>query len=397
MSVETILASVVVGLQGLALVPISVLLIQVVLALRASPVPASETGARRPALAVLVPAHDESPVIARTLASILPQIAPNDRLVVVADNCSDDTAKIARSAGAEVVERIDPARRGKGYALDHGVRFLAERPPEVLIFVDADCRVAAGSIDLLARGCAGSGRPIQAYSRMCSPQGAGLRTRFSEFAWVVRNRVRPLGFFRLGLPCHLMGTGMAIPWRLVASSDLANSHLVEDMKLGIELARAGWPPRYCPDAEVLSEFPSSPDDLVAQRTRWEHGHLGILFAESARLATAALNQRRVELAAMALDLSVPPLALLALVQATMLALSIPIALLGPLLPMYLALAGSGLLVLAVLLAWHRFGRQVISPSEIGYAAVYAFGKIPLYVRFLLRREVEWVRAKRDKA
>ena len=85
-----------------------------------------------------------------------------DRLLVVADNCSDDTAALARTAGAEVVERSNAQQRGKGYALDFGVRHLASAAPDVMIIVDADCQVGEGSIERLANCCIDSGRPTQA-------------------------------------------------------------------------------------------------------------------------------------------------------------------------------------------------------------------------------------------
>src|SRR5690242_16376925 len=107
----------------LLLLPLLVLTLEVLAAL----LPArSRTTSRPPGLrcTILVPAHDEETGIAATLASIRSQLAPQDRLVVVADNCTDRTAAVAREAGAEVVERTDPARRGKGFALDCGVRAL---------------------------------------------------------------------------------------------------------------------------------------------------------------------------------------------------------------------------------------------------------------------------------
>ena len=169
-------------------------------------------------VAVLMPAHDEATGIRQSLHNLLPQLLPTDRLIVIADNCSDDfTASIAAAAGAEVIERRDPTRRGKGFALDFGVRHLEHNPPEIVIIADADCVFAAGSIDLLARDCAVRARPIQALYLMLSPEGAGTRTRIAQFAWLVKNQVRPTGMLALNLPCHLMGTGMAFPWACVQS------------------------------------------------------------------------------------------------------------------------------------------------------------------------------------
>lgn len=97
----------------IVLVPVSVLLLQVLLAClpaRSRPKGIGE----RPRVAVLVPAHDEALVIRAMLASVTPQLLDGDRLLVVADNCSDDTARLARASGAEVVERHDTRLRGKG-------------------------------------------------------------------------------------------------------------------------------------------------------------------------------------------------------------------------------------------------------------------------------------------
>src|SRR6185437_5136334 len=97
-------------------------------------------------IAVLVPAHDEGTGLVPTLADVRQQLHTSDRLLVVADNCSDDTAAVAAKNGAEVIERHDLARRGKGYALDFGIKHLSSAPPDILIMVDADCRIAHGTI-----------------------------------------------------------------------------------------------------------------------------------------------------------------------------------------------------------------------------------------------------------
>lgn len=78
---------------------------------------------------VLVPAHDESAVIADTLAGLAKAVGPSGQVLVIADNCSDDTAAIARRAGVRVLERTDTVRRGKGHALMAGVEAVADDPP----------------------------------------------------------------------------------------------------------------------------------------------------------------------------------------------------------------------------------------------------------------------------
>ncbi len=384
------------GLVAVAiLLPSLVLFAQVLLAcLPARPQPAA--GARRPRVAVLVPAHNEASIIASTLASVGPQMLAHDRLLVVADNCSDDTAQLARRAGAEVVERHNDQLRGKGYALDFGVRHLAQDPPEVVIIVDADCLVGEGAIDLLARRCLEAARPVQALYLMHAPAGAGLKVQIAEFAWRVKNLVRPRGWARLGWPCQLMGAGMAFSWRDLAAVDLANGHLVEDLKLGLDLCQAGKPPLFCPAAQVTSEFPLSQEGLSSQRTRWEHGHLGVIVAQVPSLLVGALARRNWPLLAMALDLMVPPLALLVLALIVVVGVCWLAALLfGITAPAWIATAALAMLGVAVLLAWWRFSRELIPFSVLLYAPFYAARKIPLYLGFLIKRQVEWVRSKRD--
>lgn len=206
-------------------------------------------------VAILVPAHNESVHLLPTLQCLKAQLGPHDRLLVIADNCQDDTASLARAAGVEVLERQHASLRGKGYALAFGVDALRAAPPEVLIVVDADCTVSAGGIRALAQRCAQTQCPVQMLDLMVAPAGAGLRTRMLEFAWLVKNQVRPLGSFRLGRACHLMGTGMALPWDLAASARLATGHIAEDMKLGVDMALAGRPTQFLEQAQITSEFP----------------------------------------------------------------------------------------------------------------------------------------------
>lgn len=390
---------------ALILVPMAVLVVECLAALlpgRRERIPGPE--ATRPPCAVLVPAHDEEAGIEATVAALLPQLQPADRLVVVADNCSDRTAELARSLGATAVERNDPTRRGKGFALDFGVRSLADAPLAVVVIVDADCRVPDGALDRLVREAQQTQRPVQAAYVMDVPPGGGPRSRLSAFAFLFKNVVRPLGLERLGLPCLLTGTGMAFPWPILRDAELASGNLVEDMKLGVDLALAGHPPKFCPAAQVSGELPSGKRAASKQRTRWEHGHLQTLLTQVPRLARASFRPappaarggHRLRLLGLALELSVPPLSMLFLLWAAAGAVALCWWVLGgPLLPAVL-LAGGGLgVLLAVFAAWLRFGRERLPLTSLLAAPFYVLGKVPIYLAFLFRRERAWVRTDRS--
>lgn len=380
---------------ALAALPVAVLLVQTLAALKQTRV-MSITTHWRPSVAVLVPAHNEAQGIAATIASIREQLRDGDRILVVADNCSDDTVAVALAAGAPVLERSNLEQRGKGYALDYGMQQLAHSPPEVVIMIDADCRLLEGTVDRLACLAMTAQRPVQALDLMQAKKNSGLKMRIAEFAWIVKNHVRPLGFLRLGLPCQLMGTGMAFPWSLIHQASLANGNLAEDMQLGIEMARKNAAPIFCPDACVISYFPVGEEAARMQRTRWEHGHMSMILHDGLPLLIQGLRRGDRMLIALALDMCVLPVALLTLLTFALFIVAATayfmFAWIAPLILAAFSLSG---LMLAVLLAWRRFGRHVLSLKDLFSTVTYVFWKLPLYLKFFVSRQVEWVRAKRD--
>ena len=350
-----------------------------------------------PRVAVLVPAHNESVNVVPTIACLLSQLKPTDRLLVVADNCSDDTATLARAAGAAVIERHHTELRGKGYALAFGVDFLRADPPDVVLVVDADCVVSAGAVACIARRCQVTGKPVQMLNLMSSVEGAGLKIRVMEFAMLMKNLVRPLGSFRLGGACHLMGTGMALPWSLMSSAKLATGHITEDMKLGVDLAIAGYPPQFLPQVRVSSAFPVDAGVAKVQKSRWEHGHLATLTEELPGLLAAALRTGQPALIVMAMDLLIPPVALYFLVLTAALVASLGAAAVWPVWQLAAGIASLATvgLFLAIALTWWRFGRHLLSARELMTTPLYAVWKIPLYLAFFLKKRSGWVRTKRD--
>jgi cellulose synthase/poly-beta-1,6-N-acetylglucosamine synthase-like glycosyltransferase len=347
-------------------------------------------------VAVLIPAHNESSGVSATLDSVKTQLNSTDRLLVVADNCTDNTAEIAAENGAEVITRQDARNRGKGFALDFGIRHLSLNPPDVLVIVDADCILEPDAIKLLTAHALYKGRPVQALYMMYA-KTLTFKSAISEFAWRVKNLVRPLGYANLGLPCQLMGTGMAFPWNTIVRVNLANGNIVEDMKLGIDLAMAEASPVFCPSAKVKSYFPIATEAQLGQRERWEHGHLATIVSETPKLIIQGVIKRDVNLLAMAFDLSVPPLALLVMLLLGFIAATGITLLLYDVgyMALHIAIAGVTLLSVAIGLAWLGWGRDIISFSTILLLPVYVIAKIPHYLKFLFKRQKSWNKTERD--
>jgi cellulose synthase/poly-beta-1,6-N-acetylglucosamine synthase-like glycosyltransferase len=395
----TFISCLIIGLAILVSIPTVVVLVEVVAAILLPTRARAPQIHGRPRTAVIVPAHNESAWLLPTLNDVKADLILDDRLVVVADNCTDDTAAVAAAAGAEVVVRNDPQRIGKGYALDWGLRYLCADPPEVLIIIDADCRISCGAIGLLAMTCATTGRPAQALYLVTAPEGTTINYRVAEFASRVKNWVRPMGLNALNLPCQLMGTGMAFPFDVIRSAELATGQIVEDFKLGLDLAHVGKSADFCPYAIVTSCFPASLSAAKSQRQRWEHGHIDIILGMLPRFLCRAIVSRNWSLLALALDGAVPPLTLLGVLVFT----TIVIATLGTLFGFSttaLIISSSSLaaFVLAIALAWWQYGHDLLPPRKIGSVVSFVIGKFPLYRRFLTHGpDSEWIRTEREKA
>lgn len=384
------------GLLVLLAIPVLTFCIQILVAV----LPGyrnQKTNSQTASVALLIPAHNEAAGISDTLNSIKKAATANTRVVVIADNCTDNTAEIARSHGAEVTERSHETLRGKGYALDFGIKYLSDNAPEIVIVFDADCLVHENTINALVQSVIKGGRAVQALYLIQARPTASVKTKLSEFAYVVKSWTRPLGFYRLGLPMQLMGSGMAFPWSQIAQADFSHGSIVEDMKLGIDLAGQKKAPKFCPEAFVTSIFPEHQEGEKTQRKRWEHGHLGMIIQEGLPLLGRGIKSLDFEMIAMALDLCVPPVALLFLMSGLFSLLSLIMYVIGhETLPWMLGIMQFLLLSVFVLIAWLKHGTRIISLTALlAFAPVYAFSKIKMYISFFGNRQTEWVKSRKD--
>jgi cellulose synthase/poly-beta-1,6-N-acetylglucosamine synthase-like glycosyltransferase len=388
-------------MTGLLSIPVVVLFVEVIAALKArtgAPVdlPVTETSRR---VAVIVPAHDESTGIIPTIADIKPQLNANDRLIVVADNCTDDTAAVARAAGAQVIVRNDLERIGKGYALGWGITHISADPPDFVVFIDADCRIEPDAIRKLKRVCGNLQRPVQACFLMKTPENSPIDHSFAEFFFRLRNWVRPLGLRQLNGPVQLMGTGMMFPWEVIRSAPLASGHLVEDLKLGLDLAAVGRAAHFVPFVKVSSDFPVTVKGTDSQRQRWVQGHLGMIMKSVPRLLFQAISRRNPDLLALTLDLLVPPLSLLGLLTVGTFVLAFAAAAFGLSLAAFVIASINFLMFTsAVLLAWLSFGRDILPARVLFSTGPQVLRKFRIYGQILLGRTAAvWIRTDRGKS
>ncbi len=350
--------------------------------------------------AILIPAHNEEAVIGQTLESILPQLRDGDEVVVVADNCTDSTKDVVSEYMSEaykltVLERIDDNKRGKGYALDHAVNYIKGKRFDVILMVDADCILDADCRDKLAEETLKTNRPVQAlYLMTAEKSSATLSLKLSEFAWSIKNKIRPSGLLALGGPCQLMGTGMAFPAGMLDDTELASGCIVEDMKLGLDLAIEGAAPKFLPSTTVWSKFPDSSEVSEGQKSRWVHGHMEMILLYVPKLIKEFIKKRDLNLLLIGFDLLVPPLILLLIINICALLLSLIISFFTGSSIFLVSLASVSMISASIFIAWLQEGRHILSGKELFYGGLAILKKLSLYAQFLTNKRKDWNKTSR---
>jgi cellulose synthase/poly-beta-1,6-N-acetylglucosamine synthase-like glycosyltransferase len=381
---------------GILIIPCFVFFIECFAAFTSGKSDLDLTKIKRPKTTILIPAHNEAEQIREILEVLQQQLTEQDQIVVIADNCHDDTAELARATGVTVLERENQSDRGKGYALDYGMQYLQNNPPEVLVILDGDCIIEPNTIKNIACKAISTGRPIQSTYLMEQPQNPSLKDNVSMFSLKVKNRVRLLGLNRLGWHCLLTGSGMAFPWSLINQVSLAGSKTTDDMQLTVDLALAGSTPIFCENALVVGRLMKD-SAAQSQRSRWEHGHLEMILVEVPRLLKAFVQTGNFAALALALDIFIPPLSLLVMIwMVSMLISWLAVIVIGVSYTPAILLSIAGIFLMSgVLLAWSRFGRSDLPLNNLMAIPFYILSKIPIYLKFLIKPQSRWLKTERD--
>lgn len=351
-------------------------------------------GTRRRRFAVLVPAHDEQAVLGLTLESLLALDYPR-RLVdvwVVADNCRDGTAALARAYDAKTRERHDSERTGKGYALAWLLRQMADEDEQYdgYLIVDADSVLSPNYLTEMD-ACLGAGeRAAQGYYTVLDSQGTRAESlRGAALALV--HFLRPAAKMALGASCGLKGNGMCFARAVIVRFGWPTAGLAEDVEFNLLLAGAGIRVAFVPNAVVRAEIPPSLRASASQNRRWEAGRVATI-GRALPILLKGLRRRNVAAIDAAVEQLVPPL-------------SAPVAL------AVLCLAGGGalgarlvwlpaLLTLAVFAAYVATGLVLAGATRaqwraLLFAPVYVGWKTLLYAKVLVGpRQRVWVRTRR---
>jgi cellulose synthase/poly-beta-1,6-N-acetylglucosamine synthase-like glycosyltransferase len=341
-------------------------------------------------VAVVVPAHNEEAGIASCVQSLLraDRADMDVTIYVIADNCTDNTALVAKTAGATVLQRTNPIERGKGYALHFAFMHLETIGFDCVLVVDADTEVAPNFISATAGAMRDGAEAVQARYLVRNLQES-MRTRLMGLALRAFNVVRPLGREHLGLSAGIFGNGFGLRRDTLQTVPYLASSVVEDLEYHLALVRSGRRVTFLNETTVYGEMPVRGKGVETQRSRWEGGRLRMLTENSPALLRDVLRGR-LKLLEPLLDLLLLPLAFHVTLLVVAIASPLPIV-------RDIGLAGAAIVLLHLVAAivvgggsWRDAGTLAVAPFYV----LWKLMLIPSLVRNA-RTNNAWVRTSRN--
>ncbi len=346
--------------------------------------------------AIAIPAHDEASVIAGTVNRLRSLDYPAELFAIhiVADHCSDDTAMLARQAGATVHERDDGPRSGKGVALAWLFERVLTDPYDAVVVFDSDTQVQADFLRVMDARLAQGVQVVQGQHIIRNPQ-SGWFPALTWAMFLIDNRIQNLGRSNLGWSAKNMGDSICFRADILRRLGWGEG-LTEDFQLRQRLLLAGIRISYEPSAKGYGEAPRTWAQARAQRARWLRGVQVASRQLGGQLLTAAVQRRDMALLDGALQAYLPSFSTLTVIGiAALLTQLLLNTLVGHLIPSTLIYAWIGICV--ALFVYPLFGLALEKAPASAYFVILT-GPVFILWRTILaitsrysRKPAVWVR------
>ena len=343
----------------------------------------------QPYFAIIVPAHDEVTLIARTVGYMRAFDYPQERysIHVVADNCSDATHRLAIEAGAICHERNSETRRGKSYALQYGLEAVRDVPYDAVLFFDADSSPSSDYLQVMARHIAAGEGVVQGCYDVEAPDRNWF-TRLTSVSFVLRNRWIFPAMDALGICIPLRGSGMCFPREVMERVGWCAHGLTEDAAMTLHLLEQGQRVFFAPLAVCQQYMPPTPAAARSQRLRWSAGE-SAMRGRLTKSLIGALERRHMRTAAAMILMLMPAFSvqLCAVVGLTGVAWLLPWQwLFAGALTVWLAYTGY------FLLGFRTLDKTAL--AAIAMLPIFALWRSGMAIKGRFRKPQDWVRTAR---
>lgn len=244
----------------------------------------------------IIPAHNEEAVVSNLIESLKHQTYDKELydIYVIADNCTDNTAKVAREAGAIVLERYDPDHKTKGFALQWFLKQKIEENADYDAFFvfDADNIVDKNFIVNMNKKLCQGEEVVQGYRDIKNPTDNWITAGYALFYWTM-HRLYHLARYNVGLSPLLNGTGFMVKFNVVKPNGWETETLTEDIEFSLKSIIQGRKLGWATDAIVYDEQPTSFKQSWSQRSRWTVGHMQCVKRYTGELFNAVKKHKTV--------------------------------------------------------------------------------------------------------
>ena len=245
---------------------------------------------------LIIPAHNESKVVGNLIESLKKQDYPKELydIYVIADNCTDNTAEIARNAGALVYERFDDTKRTKGYAMQWFLNQKIEEdaPYDAFCVFDADNIVDVNFLKAMNKKLCQGEDVVQGYRDIKNPTDSWISAGYAIFYWTM-NRFYHLARYNLGLSPLINGTGFMVKFDVIKPNGWETKTLTEDIEFSLKRIIKGQKLGWATDAIVYDEQPLGFKQSWTQRSRWTVGHIQCIKEYTKPLALAIKEHKTI--------------------------------------------------------------------------------------------------------
>ena len=242
----------------------------------------------------IIPAHNEEAVVGNLIESLKNQNYNKELydIYVIADNCTDRTAQVARDAGAIVYERFDPEKKTKGFALDWFIKQKIQENADydALFVFDADNIVDKNFIKNMNKKLCQGEDVVQGYRDIKNPTDSWITSGYALFYWTM-HRFYHLARYNVGLSPLLNGTGFMVRFDVLKPDGWQTKTLTEDIEFSLQRIIKGKKLGWAIDAIVYDEQPVGFKQSWSQRSRWTVGHIQCIKEYTKSLAKAIKDKK----------------------------------------------------------------------------------------------------------